>query len=322
MSSLLVYPSNAAQRTDWIVAQRPPRNPVDPSRPYAFFVEDEHAANAERVPVATLFLTNRECPWRCAMCDLWKNTLTDAVEPGAIPHQIRYALHRLPVARQIKLYNSGSFFDTQAIPPQDDAEIAALVRNFDRVIVESHPALVNDRCFAFRKMLAGRLEVAIGLETAHPQVLDKLNKRMTVEQFVSSAEALRAHDIDLRVFLLVQPPFIKSGESARWMRRSIDVAFDAGATAVSLIPSRSGNGAMENLAQQGAFVPPTVAALESSVEYGLGLHRGRIFADLWDLRQTQPKCTCWPARIDRLHTMNLTQAALPHIECARCGVRS
>ena len=27
------------------------------------------------VDVATLFLTNRECPFRCLMCDLWKNTL-------------------------------------------------------------------------------------------------------------------------------------------------------------------------------------------------------------------------------------------------------
>jgi len=70
----------------------------------------------EAVPVATIFLTNRECPWRCVMCDLWKNTLIDSVPLGAIPSQIDYALARLPAARQIKLYNSGSFFDTQAIP--------------------------------------------------------------------------------------------------------------------------------------------------------------------------------------------------------------
>ena len=79
------------------------------------------------VDVATLFLTNRECPYRCLMCDLWKNTLTETVPIGAIPAQIDYALGQLPPARQIKLYNSGSFFDPHAIPPQDHPAIAAQV---------------------------------------------------------------------------------------------------------------------------------------------------------------------------------------------------
>ena len=78
--------------------------------------------------VATLFLTNRECPFRCLMCDLWRNTTDTRVPPGAIPQQIDYALARLPAARHIKLYNSGNFFDHQAIPPEDYAAIAERVR--------------------------------------------------------------------------------------------------------------------------------------------------------------------------------------------------
>jgi archaeosine synthase beta-subunit len=85
--------------------------------PYAYLVEDERTAAGEIVPTATIFLTNRECPWRCLMCDLWRNTITETVPAGAIPQQIDYALERLPAARQIKLYNSGSFFDPRAIPP-------------------------------------------------------------------------------------------------------------------------------------------------------------------------------------------------------------
>ena len=77
--------------------------------------------------MATIFLTNRECPWKCLMCDLWKNTLEDSVPPGAIPEQIREALRVLPPARRIKLYNAGSFFDGRAVPPEDHAAIAELV---------------------------------------------------------------------------------------------------------------------------------------------------------------------------------------------------
>src|SRR5206468_4223048 len=112
------------QRDEWIVAQRPSRNRVDPQIPYAYLVEQERAESGEVLEVATIFLTNRECPWRCLMCDLWRNTLADTVPVGAIPTQIDYALARLPRAREIKLYNSGSFFDRRAIPASDYPEIA------------------------------------------------------------------------------------------------------------------------------------------------------------------------------------------------------
>src|SRR5580704_3929663 len=92
----LIYPSNPAERNEWIVAHRSQRNTLDPERPYACFLEEERAASGEVVPVATVFLTNRECPWRCAMCDLWKNTLTGSVARGAIPRQIDFALEALP----------------------------------------------------------------------------------------------------------------------------------------------------------------------------------------------------------------------------------
>src|SRR5581483_10112149 len=104
--------------------------------------------------------------------------------------------------------------------------------------------------------------------------------------------------------LLIHPPFMQPDEAATWARRSIDLAFETGATAVSLIPARMGNGAMETLAQTGQFVSPALADLESALDYGINRGLGRVFADLWDLRQTQPKCaSCWPLRIDRLHKM-------------------
>ena len=88
--------------TPEILAARGPRNAVDPRRPYAFLVEREFAACGRVEEVATIFLTNRECPFRCLMCDLWKNTTPERVPAGAIPEQIDYALSRLPPAQHIK----------------------------------------------------------------------------------------------------------------------------------------------------------------------------------------------------------------------------
>lgn len=314
-----IYPSVTAERSKWIVNQRPPRNNVDPNRPYAFLVEEECSADGEVVSIATVFLTNKECPWRCVMCDLWRNTLTDSVAPGAIPRQIEHALKQLPPARQIKLYNSGSFFDVQAIPSQDHASIAGLVRSFERTIVECHPALIGESALRFRDLLPHRLEVAMGLETVHPEALERLNKRMTLEQFAKAAAYLQKNEIDLRVFILVQPPFVSADESLFWAQRSLDFAFDSGATAATLIPTRGGNGAMETLAHQGEFTPPRMEVVEAAASYGIKLRRGRVFVDLWDIRNAPNQCpSCTPARVARLHEMNLHQQVLDPITCASC----
>ncbi|MDW5266577.1 MULTISPECIES: radical SAM protein [Acidobacteriaceae] len=312
------YPASGVERDKWILARRPAREDLDPRRPHAYLVEEEYSAAQEVVPVATIFLTNRECPWRCLMCDLWRNTLTEKLPVGAIPQQIDYALAQLPPARQIKLYNSGSFFDPGAIPIEDYPAIAARANVFDRTIVESHPSLINQTCLKFRDLLSNRLEVAMGLETAHPEILARLNKRITLNQFSEASQYLRSNEINLRVFILVQPPFMKAHEALYWAERSLDFAFDCGATAATLIPTRAGNGAMEALTQLGEFSPPQLDVVESAISYGLNLRRGRVFVDLWDLHSASDKCSCYPLRIERLRQMNLRQSVSDMIDCTHC----
>jgi radical SAM enzyme (TIGR01210 family) len=307
----------SAEVDDWIVSRRPARERRDPYIPYEYFVEEERAAGGAVEPVATIFLTNRECPFRCLMCDLWRNTLTETVPLGAIPAQIDHALLGLPPARQLKLYNSGSFFDPHAIPPQDYGSIAQRANRFDRLIVENHPALTGEGCLRFRDMLRGRLEVAVGLETAHPEVLAKLNKRMTLDQFSRAANFLRHNEIDLRVFILVQPPYMPAADALHWAKCSLDFAMEHGATAAVLIPTRAGNGVMDELMADGRFSPPALHTLEAAMEYGLGLKAGRVFADLWGLRAS---CAgCQPSRADRLRKMNLEQTVPDRIACDQCG---
>lgn len=301
-----------------ILAARPGRLPVDPWRPYAFFSESEHSAAGVVEPVSTLFLTNRECPFRCLMCDLWRHTTVDDTPLGAIPAQVRYALERLPPAAHIKLYNSGNFFDRRAIPPADHAEIAELVRSYRTVIVENHPKLCTDDCLRFRDRLQGEFEMALGLETIHPDVLPALNKRMTVDDFDRAASFLRQHGIELRAFLLLKPPGLKEDEAVEWTLRSLDHAFAQGVRVCSIVPVRGGNGIMESLAQAGQFAPPRLESLERVFAAGLARRAGRVFVDLWDVDKFVRCLDCGPARKARLEVMNLTQQVPPAVAC-HCG---
>ncbi|MBD3672486.1 MAG: radical SAM protein [Planctomycetaceae bacterium] len=306
--------------TQEIVALRPDRATLDPRRPYNFFVEREHNATGTLVDVATLFLTNRECPFRCLMCDLWKQTLVESVSPGDIPEQIRWGLRQLSPAREIKLYNSGNFFDPKAIPPDDYPEIAELVRTFDNVIVENHPNLCHERCLEFRDLIApATLEIALGLETCHPQVLESLNKQMTLNDFERATTFLHAEGIQTRTFLLLKPPFLNESEAVEWTLKSLDYAFDCGVSCCAVIPTRAGNGMMDRLQTEGAFAPPRGDSLETVLEEGLRTERGRVFVDLWDVEAFFPCHACRDQRLERLNRMNLHQILLPPISCAECG---
>jgi radical SAM enzyme (TIGR01210 family) len=329
-----LYPATASARDRFVLERRGPRPQHDPWRHQGLIVEDERTAEGGRARMATVLLTGRECPWRCTMCDLWTYTTVSDTPPGAIAAQVaaaRAAVRDEPVpVTGMKLYNAGSFFDPRAVPEADYDAVAESLAGLSRVIVESHPALVGprvDRLLAALDRRRGsdggpdersaQLEVAMGLETAHPVALERLNKRFTLARFAQAARALGDRGVALRVFLLISPPFVPLDEQDAWLLRSVDAAFSCGAAVVSLVPTRPGNGAIEALAASGSFRAPDLDDIERS--FGLALShargRGRVFVDVWDLERFSQCRRCAAARRDRLQAMNLEQAVLPQRPC-------
>lgn len=352
--SAISFPDSVRGRNQWVLERRAAKPPVDPHRAHAAFWERELSRLGGGVSdVLTVLLATSECPWRCVMCDLWRFTTNLRVSPpGAVTRQLATALNSEPIpgfgptgavaagrSSAIKLYNAGSFFDPRAVPVDEHESIAGLLRGrgFERVIVECHPSLVGRRALDFRRMLGAeevdgglsqiepRLEIAMGLETAHPEALARLNKGMTLAGFDRAASRLRAYDMDLRVFLLVKPPFLAGdGEALDWARRSFDHACDCGARVVSFIPTRGGNGAMEALQGAGLFHPPSWELVRSVFEYGVSQRRAVCLLDLWDVDRFLPCPACRVQRKQRLMRVNLTQElgrddAGAGFRCEVCG---
>jgi radical SAM enzyme (TIGR01210 family) len=311
----LVYPSTASARTRWILQRRGPRPAVLPGRT-ASFMERERNAAGHLDEVLTVFLANRECPWKCVMCDLWRHTTEHPVAATQIIGQIQSALAQFPGSRVLKLYNSGSFFDVGAIPRETWPAISDLCRGLNHLIVECHPRLIDQNVLRFAALLPCSLEIALGLETAHPQALEALNKRITLQDFARAARLLRQNRIALRTFLLVHPPFVP--DPVAWLRRSIDFAFEHASDVVSLIPLRAGNGAVEELIRQGQAAIPTLRDLEDAQQLGLTLGAGRVFADTWDLA-TFSRCNdCFSLRAARIQRLNFTQTVESRVFCPAC----
>lgn len=320
---------SAVGRAARVRARRPAKSPPDPRRPIATLVEEERIAGGGFASALTVFLAGAECPFTCVFCDLWRHTLDRPTAPGDLPAQVEVAVAELAATDRdrlawLKLYNASNFFDPRAVPVGDLPVLAELAAGFSRVVVECHPRLVGDACFAWADALAGELEVAMGLETIHPRGLPRLGKGMSLADFDRAAGSLAARGIAARAFVLVGAPFVPSAEAAEWAVRSAQHACDHGVESVALIPVRGGNGELERLAAAGEFHPPRLADLEAAFDGALELAavrsgRAVVSADLWDLDRFADCPVCFPARRARLERLNHGGETEPRVACEVCG---
>ncbi len=300
---------------------RPPKPYIDPFKPLGSVLEEERRPNGKIERALTVFLAGAECPFTCSFCDLWRMTIEGPTLPGALTQQLTTILSGLngPPPDRLKIYNASNFFDSRAVPPEDLARIAALAAPFAAVTVESHARTIGPRALTFAFEIAGRLEVAVGLETIHPVAAAQLNKRFDLARFDQAARFLTSNGIDLRVFVLLGAPYVPVEESIEWTMRSVAYAAERGAAVVSIIPVRGGNGELERLQALGDFTPPTLTQLEEALDLCSALSNVVVTADLWDV-QRLPGCEhCKSARIERMRRINVTGRVEPRMACTMCG---
>lgn len=288
-----------------------------------FLDERERLADGRTVRSRTVFPIGAECPFACVYCDLWTHTTgARPTPPGSIPRQLRAALAPSePPIEQVKVYNASNFFEQRAVPAEDDEALLEILAPYPRVVVECHPRWIGERCFRFAGRLPGRLQVAIGLETAHPEALPRLGKAMTVERFDRAVEALLAREVGVRAFVLVGAPFVPSEESEEWAVRSVEHALRRGVEHVALLPVRGGNGTLEALERAGEWRPPSLAEVESAFDRCLDFpFAGVVTVDTWDLDPDLSCPACFAPRRDRLERTSRTGRREAPIVCPEgCG---
>jgi len=310
--------ASAADRR--IRSLRPPKPHVDPYVAHGTALDEERRPDGRVERALTVFLAGAECPFTCSFCDLWRYTIDGPTPPGALVAQLERVLADVaaPLPTRLKLYTASNFFDRRAVPADDLPALARLAAPFDAVTVESHASTIGVEAASFARMLRGRLEVAMGLETIHPVASTRLNKRLTLDQFDRAAATLAADEIDVRAFVLLAAPHVEPTEAVEGTVRTVEHAAAQGAAMVSIIPVRGGNGEMERLAALGEFTPPTLAQLEDALDQCAHIRNSVVTADLWDVPLLAQCGACQPARRERMRRINVSGRGQPRVVCEQC----
>ena len=237
--------------------------------PNGALLEEEILPDGKRGPIVTAYLRNGACPLACAYCGLYRFSDDRAAAGEEIARQIRHVRECFPRARALKLYNASSLFETASIVQRDLGRIAAELADLDLVVVEARAENAH-RAIPFARRLTSPLEVAIGLDVADDELLGRLNKPSSVAAFRAAANRLRAAGILLRVFVLIQPPFVAERDAGSLARSAVAEARAAGARVVSFLPVRPSHRPLERLATGGFWAPPSLETVYETVASCLG----------------------------------------------------
>jgi len=223
---------------------------------------EEDLVDGKVVKTISTVLRTTGCSWglksNCSMCGYF----TDSRNSVDILEQFRSVIDRTEDQGFLKIYTSGSFLDPVEVPPDIQKEVLEMAaERFDRVLIESRPEFIlPDRLRILQDIVD--LEIAIGLESANDEVLvHSLNKGFAYSDFRKAAEVLIKHEIPLRTYLILKPPFMTEGDAIRDGVASIRAVEDVSAC-ISVNPMNIQRFTLvEHLFNRGAYHPPSIWSL-------------------------------------------------------------
>jgi radical SAM enzyme (TIGR01210 family) len=225
------------------------------------FWTSEDLLDGKPTKTYTMIFQTRGCYWGqrggCTMCGYVYDSAIEPPTDEDILAQYRSVEGRID-GGIVKIFTSGSFFDTREISETVRDEILrSLSKKASKVIVETRPEFVTDKTMNAARSIIDRFEVAIGLETSNDMIREKcINKHFTFKDFVRASEVAKAHGVSAKAYLLLKPPFLTEKDAMEDMVTSVlDVAPYAGTISINLCNVQRGT-LVDELFMKHVYRPP------------------------------------------------------------------
>jgi radical SAM enzyme (TIGR01210 family) len=308
--------------------RRPSPAPPETAGRYVNLWREPEAIGAERVTAFVAILRTRGCYWAdgkgCSMCGYAKDTLGRSATPGELSRQLEGILRAYSGEPYVKFYTSGSFLDDREVDPDSRIRIVqAFSGRARRLLFETLPEFVQPGTVTpLKEAFAGDLEIALGLESADPEILGRfVTKGSPPSAYFDAFERARALKVSPKAYLLLKPPYLTEKESVADVVRSVRECAPK-VDALSINPVHIQNGTVvEHLFRRGRYRPPWLWSLVDAMRAGSafrGSTRLVTFPTAGGLPRGPHNCgKCDRAVLDALETASLDQRfeGLESLDC-------
>lgn len=182
----------------------------------------------------TIILNTIGCFWAksggCSMCGYINDSSNNKLSSLNIINQIKKVLNNIDKKYNqinLKIFTSGSFFDTREIPLDARNKILEILNIDDRInklSIETRPEFISEKLVQdIKKIYQKKLEFSYGLETISDTIrIESINKGFLFLDFLNACNIAKKYNIYNKVYLLLKPPFLSEKESIKDIINSIN----------------------------------------------------------------------------------------------------
>lgn len=295
-----------------------------PTEPAAFWT-GEDLLDGVPVKTHTIIFQTRGCYWGqkggCTMCGYIYDSAKEPPTADDILAQFESVSSRIDHGI-VKIFTSGSFFDTREIPAEVRDKILTTLNLYaDKVIIETRPEFVTSKNMSAAKMLVDKLEVATGLETSNDLIRqNSINKNFTFEDFVKASETAKAHGVTTKAYLMMKPPFLSEKDALEDMVQSVmDAAPYASTISINLCNVQRGT-LVDELFYRKAYRPPWLWSIVEVIKRVHGKTGSVVTSDPLAAGAARGPHNCGKCDrdfADAIRKYSLTQdiSVLEHLKC-------
>lgn len=231
----------------------------------AYWKERDYLEGLGTVDAGVTILPTRGCRWGlksgCTMCGYVNDSAARPPGDKELLSYLETALRKLEGIKYLKLFNSGSFLDTEEISSDSATALLALTndRGIQRVQIESRPEFINEDMLSEAvNALDAQLEIGLGIETTSDEIrCDCINKNVSMDEFAEAMAICGDLDVLVKGYLLLKPPFLTEAEAIRDTSKSAMELEKMGASRISINPLNVQRGTLvEYLWKRGEYRPP------------------------------------------------------------------
>lgn len=190
-------------------------------RAYIACWSEQDVLDDQIVDALVVILRTRGCTWAltngCSMCGYINDCGQTPISSDDINYQFEHALDKFSGSNHdiVKIFTSGSFVDDNEINEKVQSDILKrLSSQTKKVIIESRPEFIKPAKLETIHSIFENVEIAIGLESANDFVLkNSINKGFKFLDYLSAADLINKHDLLLKTYLLIKPPFLTEREA-------------------------------------------------------------------------------------------------------------